>query len=751
MLPLIAALWVASAFQSREAQAGRTEIDLNGAWEYVIVPELSSPPREGAWKACSLPGYLTGVDFKRAWFRRSFTLPASLRGLRIKIRFGGVKYNSRVFVNGQHLGGCFGGYDPFEVDATGAVVFDGPNELAVGAHDWTGVFAPGRAEIDPRASWDNLRGQPRDMILAPIGGLFNLYGIWDDVRLVAHPAVHVRDLFVKTSVRRRELEVEYAVANESAADAQVELAAAVEDQGRDVLRLPALGIRVPAGGTARSVARAAWPDARLWSHADPYLYHLRTELSSGDRIRTRFGFREFRVEGHRFFLNGVPVNLLATSWWPPHGPMKREEIAGRWKAVKDAGCVAFRTHTQPWPAVHYEVADEVGLMMIVEGAVWNDDVVYRVNDQVFWENYARHLKAMIDRHKNRPSVVMWSLENEFTGPRLNDDTPYPKSQLVRMGRLVREWDPTRPFFYESDGDPDGVADAIGIHYPHEYPDYTCWPNEAYWLDRPWRGGGGGGFFFNGEPHFLWRKDKPIYVGEFLWLPSSDPSWHTVFFGDDAYIDYRRYRNLGKAECWKMQILGYRHFEVAGISPWTVIEGGALDDTNPLYRAHRYAYRPMAAYCHDYDRRFYAGDEVRRRVEIFNDVLDASALDFRWVLSMEGRELARGAERVELKPAGHRMLEVVLRMPAVERKTPLEWKLALDRGGMRVFEDVHAYTVFPRPRPASPARFGLHDPAGTATRIFESLGLRAAAACWSWSRRHIQRGSSRSRCPPMRPR
>jgi hypothetical protein len=51
------------------------------------------------------------------------------------------------------------------------------------------------------------------------------------------------------------------------------------------------------------------------------------------------------------------------------------------------------------------VADEVGLLMIVEGAVWNDDDTYRINDPVLWDHYADHLRAMIDRDKNRPS---WS-------------------------------------------------------------------------------------------------------------------------------------------------------------------------------------------------------------------------------------------------------------------------------------------------------------------------------------------------------
>ena len=88
--------------------------------------------------------------------------------------------------------------------------------------------------------------------------------------------------------------------------------------------------------------------------------------------------------------------------------MTREEIRERWETVKRIGCVAFRTHTQPWRSVHYDVADEVGLLMINEGAVWNDESVYRINDPVFWENYASHLKAMIDRDKNRPSVIMWN-------------------------------------------------------------------------------------------------------------------------------------------------------------------------------------------------------------------------------------------------------------------------------------------------------------------------------------------------------
>jgi len=725
--------------------AGRQELSLSGRWEVQKVAELGEPPKGGEWKPCTVPGYLHGSDYERAWFRRTFTVPKAMRGQRLKIRFGGVKYNSRVFVNGKGVGGCFGGYRPFEVDVTDAVNLERPNELLVGVHDWTGVFTPGKVNLGERENWDRLRSRPRDKILAPIGGLYGLYGIWDDVTLAAHPAVYVKDLFIRPSVRRKELTVEYSLANESPADAQVDITAAAGEgrrsfsdlrksengarprdaDARVVLQLPAARVRVPAGGAATVSIEAAWPKPHLWSHVDPYLYHLRTELSSGDALSTRFGFREFWVEGHRFVLNGVPINLLATSWWPPHAPMSKEQVVERWRAIKKAGCIAFRTHTQPWRPVHYDVADELGLLMIVEGAVWNDDTVYRVEDPVFWDNYAKHLRAMVDRDKNRPSVVMWSLENEMTGSRMNDETPYAKSQLVRMGKLVKHWDPTRPIFYESDGDPGGVADAIGIHYPHEYPSYTCWPNEAYWLDKPWHGHGGGGFFFNGEPHFLWKRDKPLYIGEFLWLPSSNPSWHTVFFGDDAYTDYRRYRNLGKAESWRMQILGYRHFEVGGISPWTVIEGGPLDETNPLYRAHQYAYQPIAAYCLDYDRRFYAGEEVRRRLEVFNDTLQPAALQLKWTLSAGDKLIGGGGERLHLTPAEHKLVKVFPRMPKVAERTQIDWRVTVERDGAIVFDETHRYAVFPRIRAlALSARVGLYDPKGATRGLLEAKGLRA---------------------------
>ncbi len=76
-----------------------------------------APPQEG-WQQFAVPGTLGGYNYERAWFRRTFSMPASWRGGRVWLRFGGVKWNSRVLVNGQAVGGHLNGHDAFELDIT---------------------------------------------------------------------------------------------------------------------------------------------------------------------------------------------------------------------------------------------------------------------------------------------------------------------------------------------------------------------------------------------------------------------------------------------------------------------------------------------------------------------------------------------------------------------------------------------------------------------------------------------------------
>lgn len=716
-LVLLLAALTASHAQSRQT------VDLGGEWEFVKVKDLATGPPAAGWAKMNVPGALLGYDYERAWFRRDFVVPETMRGQRIVLRFGGVKWNSTVRVNGQVVGGHYGGYEPFTADLTAVAKVGQSNRLELGCHDWTGVFLDHNTDfsiLKERAI--EIRAVPRDEILSPVGGLVSQYGPWDRITLESHPAVYVKDLFLKPSVRQHRLTVEYTLANETAQAATVALEALVDDRGQTPLSLKPRTLSIPANGEATATLEAAWPNPRLWSPEDPHLYFLVSKLTqegrTADELRTRFGFREFWVEGSHFILNGQRINLLATSWWPELF-VTRDYIRDRLKAIKAANCVIFRTHTQPWPEQWYEVADEVGLMMIPEGPVWNDRDAYRINDPKFWENYGTTLKAMVDRDKNKPAVVMYSLENEFYGGRLAQGSA-PAKELAHLGQLMKQWDPTRPIYYESDGDPGGVADAIGLHYPHEYPSFTDWPNTAYWMDQPLLNK----FFAPTDEQakrWVWDRNKPVYIGEFLWVPASDPSWNTVFYGDDAYLDYRRYHIQSKADSWRMAIQAYRQYEVGGISPWTMVEGGQLDDTNPMYVAQREAMQPVAAYVREYDHNFYSGDQVTRTADVYNDTLRAAKLTVKWGLAEGDHVTAQGDTALDLSPGERREVKLAVQLPTVTARREVALRLTVERDGKVVFTATKPWSVFP-PLKLQGTAVGLYDPAGKLRAQLQQAGL-----------------------------
>lgn len=723
--------------QAVAAASPRTELSLNGDWLRQKAADLSQPPRE-TWTPCRVPGYLSGTHYERAWLKRTFAAPADWAGQRLKLRFNGVKFNSIVLVNGRKVGGNLGGYEPFELDITDAVKCGGTNELLVGVCDWTGVFG-GKVDLSAAKNWEQLRATPKDALLSPIGGLFALYGIWDDVTLRVVPPVHVQQVFVKTSVREKRLEAEVTVANEDTAPREIVVSGQVFERSgpgqagttrvRPAIVLPPARLALKAGAVQVVTLAKAWPNPRLWSHLTPNLYELRIELagSAQDSCSTRFGFREFWAEQDAFYLNGTRINLLATSTWPQHRMVDRAEIEATYRAVKDAHCVAFRLHTQPWPRLFYDVADELGLLIVVEGAVWCDQN-YRFKDPRFWENYGTHLRRTVEHLRNHPSVAIWSLENEILHcATFGHQESAAKDGLADLGRRVKEWDPTRPITYEADLDPRGVADVVGLHYPWpEYPQVNQYPDCCYWLDseipmsRP--------LVDDARERWRWDRRKPLYVGEFMWAPPRNSDADTIFRGDETYRDLDGQHALAKASAWRMQIEAYRWYGVNGICPWTMFEGpgGVLARTNnPLWTAVRDSYEPNAVFVREYDSRFYGGDEVKRTLAVYNDTLARGDFTLTWDLVCGGKSVAQGQQRLRLGPAERRTVAVSFPAPAVREPTEAQFKLVLHGDRQRVcYESTKSYRVYPRVRLTTPSgcRLALYDPAGATEDCFKASGL-----------------------------
>ena len=141
----------------------------------------------------------------------------------------------------------------------------GTNRLELGCHDWTGVFIDHETDFSKaRGGNDDIRDMPRDKILSPVGGMISAYGPWDRITLQSRPAIYVKDVFIKPSVRQHKLTVEYMLGNETAAAATVSLAAAVDDAGKTPLSLPAQQVTIPANGEAKVTVEAGWANPHLW-------------------------------------------------------------------------------------------------------------------------------------------------------------------------------------------------------------------------------------------------------------------------------------------------------------------------------------------------------------------------------------------------------------------------------------------------------------------------------------------------------
>jgi len=297
---------------------------------------------------------------------------------------------------------------------------------------------------------------------------------------------------------------------------------------------------VPAGQTGFVTISFDDPPLELWTPFQPNLYILEISLGEAghDTERVRFGYREISVEGPDFYLNGEKIHLLAASLFD-HSAPDEERIREEMLRVRAMNVNTMRNYEYRY-GLMFELADEIGMLMVHQTDGGHGDLVYRLKDPVFWQNYQQQLLSTVATMKNHPSVIMWSLTAEFYSESLRNDQAV-IGQLASLAEAVRAADGSRPVMFSMDGDPGGAADVIGYHYPNEpnvYPDQRYWPAAAYWADQPvlrpsdWFYESA--FTFWDSDAFLWDRSKPLYIGEQLAFDGNDPRRLTLFVGDEAY-------------------------------------------------------------------------------------------------------------------------------------------------------------------------------------------------------------------------
>jgi beta-galactosidase len=699
--------WETFRYLQADALAGprRTWL-LSGQWGFLPADDLRRPP-QGTWQEITVPtagwGGWPGKEHS-AWFRRTVPVPAQVGGQRLRLRFEAVAYRCDVYLNGQRVGEHLGGFEPFWVDITAAARPGADNELLVGVTDWTAGLKPGTpVPPDPEQL-------PDGAMLLPFGTRAQATrGIWQDVYLVAHGPVAVEESRITTSVSRGELAVRLRVRNHGDGPRDVALRPTVMDAGRPVFALDERRVTVPSGATVEVEWQRPWADAKLWWPHDPHLYDLRADVrisgAASDLSDTRFGFREFRIDGKDYRLNGRILRLRGLVCSPQGA--SREAIRDYFiTGMAQTHFTLVRNHMGPRPAYYYDIADEVGMGLKDESAFYCAASSYALTDDGFWRNMAAHVDGMVRRSWNHPSVCVWSAENEILHCG-GSATPGADARIFDLGQRMAALDPTRPIEYEGDGDLRGRAATINIHYPREFGchDHNLWPNDAWWLGHEGND--------RWPQDLVWKGDKPLIMGEFCYFPySRPPGGVSIFVGDAAY-ESRDIERQAHGMGVRFICEGARWAGVAGLNPWV---GEAIYGERCL--------TPIAAIIREWDHSYWAGERVPRHLLVLNDTPHEEALELVVAVMRGETAVDRWSGSRTLAPGGRWELTVDLRMPQEPGRYMLVARVK--RGQEVVYTEERALLVARKEPLRAPQGLAVavFDPAGKSAQRLSAAGVSA---------------------------
>ena len=455
----------------------------------------------------SYPRRWDGVEM--GWLRRSFSVPAAWNGRRIVLHFEGIAGQAQIWVNGAKVGEHFDSFLPFEFDVTGQIRRDGANELLVGVR---------KSTLFDIVSPDYPAGQKRTY---PNGSnMDNIAGIWNDVSLLALPVVRADDVFVQPLVVQNRLEARVTIRNDGANVQTVTVGGEVAPwrnlAGQSVLDAPepkwslgapvmtfaAQNVTVAPGQSALVTLRAnANGRLKFWSPDAPNLYGLIVKTSRGatvlDRKYTRFGWRQWTIDGRELRLNGAKIQLNG-DLLHPFGPfIGSRRYAWSWfKMIKDVGGNAARPHAQPRPRFYLDLADEMGIAVLDEAAVFGSSISLNFEADVTWQRLQNHVDELVRRDRNHASVFGWSPANEMFAQFLRVSAEDKAAQMPKLQALAlrpRALDPTRPWI-SADGDEDlgGVLPTWNRHFGIGVPDLPD-------VNKPLMVGEQGGTYYAAPP------------------------------------------------------------------------------------------------------------------------------------------------------------------------------------------------------------------------------------------------------------
>jgi beta-galactosidase len=391
-------------------------------------------------------------------YRRDFNVPESWQGKDIFLQFGAVSSAFYLWINGQYVGYSEGSKTPSEFDITDHVT-SGENSVAVEVYRWsTGSY------LEDQDFW-------------------SLSGIQRDVSLYARPKQRVRDYFVHAGLtdayRDGDFQIEIEVANTSGAPASVVLSVEILG-GESTLYSETSNLEIEGSAITRSFSTTL-PDVKAWSAEAPNLYTLVIATtddsgSANEFISQRIGFRTSEIINGRFRINGRLVHLKGTNLHEHHHDtghvIDEATMLEDIRLMKAANLNAVRTSHYPFPERWYELASEHGLYVVDEANIESHGYGYdhdkTLGNKAHWmPHHLDRTQRMLERDKNQPSIVIWSLGNE-AGDGVNLGETY---------HWIKSRDLSRPVQYETEGDIEEVGERHSDFHSSMY--WRHWHLEEY--------------------------------------------------------------------------------------------------------------------------------------------------------------------------------------------------------------------------------------------------------------------------------
>jgi len=385
------------------------KIDLGGSgWTFHTTLDEKALPVSVPHTWMTMHGYERFIG--NATYQRDFIAPNVKPGQVVRLHFDAVYDVAHVWFNGRMVGMHEGGYTPFEFDVT-KLMKPGANHILLEVDN-----TPTLSTIPAIASSHGSKDYPLYGTAAGEGivGWMPYGGIVRPVSLLITDAVYLQKMKVdaKPDLARHTASIQVRAWLHNGSS--ISKLASVKG---DVAGLPMefKSARVAANGDAEVVWRGALRDAHLWSVRDPFLYDARVAIE-GDELTAKIGVREIRVQGTELLLNGRPVHLFGAnrvSEDPKEGLAESDAIVERDMSdmLADNMRMMRIAHYPQAPAL-LDFADKHGMLIIPEAGNWNMSA-WQMADPGIRALWKRQMKEMMEQDWNHPSVIAWSVGNEY--------------------------------------------------------------------------------------------------------------------------------------------------------------------------------------------------------------------------------------------------------------------------------------------------------------------------------------------------